>query len=85
MSDTETEGGAMRDARVLITGGTEGMGNPFSDLYFPEKVLEYEALPVHYAMGTKVALYFALGWLFTFFGQLTLFRTESAQRAAGSV
>jgi hypothetical protein len=45
------------------------LGNPFSGLFFPEKVLEQEALPFHYAMGTKAAIYFVLAWLFTFLSQ----------------
>ena len=42
------------------------LGNPFSGLYFPKKVLELNALPVLYSMGTKAAIYLALGFLFTF-------------------
>jgi len=45
------------------------LGNPFSGLYFPEKVLQHNALPFHYSMGTKVVIYLALGWLFTFLSQ----------------
>ena len=42
------------------------LGNPFAGLYFPEKVLQFNALPVLYSIGTKAVIYFALGWLFTF-------------------
>jgi hypothetical protein len=42
------------------------LGNPFVGLYFPEKVLAYDGLPVLYSMGTKAATYMALGFLFTF-------------------
>lgn len=45
------------------------LGNPFSGLYFPEKVLALNALPVLYSMGTKAAIYLALGFLFTFLSQ----------------
>ena len=43
------------------------LGNPFSGLYFPEKVRLFDwALPAAYSFGTKAALYLALGFLFTF-------------------
>jgi hypothetical protein len=43
------------------------LGNPFSGLYFPEKVRLFDwALPAAYSMGTKAAIYMALGFLFTF-------------------
>jgi hypothetical protein len=42
------------------------LGNPYSGLYFPEKVLQYKSLPAYYCMGMKMALYFVLGWLFIF-------------------
>jgi hypothetical protein len=45
------------------------LGNPMSGLYFPERVLHDNALPVYYSMGTKVAIYLALAWLFTFLSQ----------------
>jgi len=53
------------------------LGNPFSGLFFPEKVLEQAALPFHYAMGTKAVLYFALGWLFTFLSQRTYYKAAA--------
>ena len=61
------------------------LGNPFSGLYFPEKVLEQNALPYHYAMGTKVAVYFALGWLFTFLSQFTSFKATSSPNVTSTV
>lgn len=42
------------------------LGNPYSGLYFPEKVIEQKALPWHYAFGTKAAVYLVLAWVFTF-------------------
>jgi hypothetical protein len=43
------------------------LGNPFSGLFFPEKVRLFDwALPAAYSMGTKAATYLALGFLFTF-------------------
>jgi hypothetical protein len=42
------------------------LGNPYSGLYFPERVIEQNALPWHYSFGTKVVVYLALAWLFTF-------------------
>jgi hypothetical protein len=43
------------------------LGNPFSGLYFPEKVRLFDwALPVAYSFGTKAAIYMALGFFFTF-------------------
>jgi hypothetical protein len=54
----------------LISAGTACviLGNPFFGLYFPEKVLESrdELMPMAYSTGLKLALYFTLGWLFTF-------------------
>ena len=45
------------------------VGNPFSGLYFPEKVLRDESLPFLYSIGLKVIIYFVLAWLFTFLSQ----------------
>ncbi|NYT19774.1 MAG: hypothetical protein GKC08_05750 [Methanosarcinales archaeon] len=42
------------------------LGNPFWGLYFPEKVLETDALPIAYSFGIKLIIYFTLGWLFIF-------------------
>jgi hypothetical protein len=42
------------------------LGNPISGLFFPEKVIQYNSLPVYHAMGLKQALYFALGFVFIF-------------------
>jgi len=53
------------------------LGNPFSGLFFPEKVLELNSLPWHYAQGTKLVIYFALGWLFTFLSQLESYRAST--------
>jgi len=50
------------------------LGNPFSGLYFPEKVLQDAALPYHYSMGMKMAAYLVLGWLFAFLGQYARYR-----------
>lgn len=45
------------------------LGNPYSGLYFPQRVLAEQSLPYHYAMGTKMAIYFVLGWLFSLLAQ----------------
>lgn len=45
------------------------LGNPFSGLYFPERVIEQNALPFHYSFGTKAVIYFALAMFFTFLSQ----------------
>ena len=47
------------------------LGNPFFGLYFPEKLLESkdELMPMAYSTGIKLAIYFTLGWLFTFLSQ----------------
>ncbi|MGD2216525.1 MAG: hypothetical protein PVJ64_07200 [Gemmatimonadales bacterium] len=57
------------------------LGNPFSGLFFPEKVLEQQALPLHYAMGTKAVIYFALGWLFTFLRQRIYYKAAREARS----
>jgi hypothetical protein len=38
------------------------LGNPYSGLYFPERVIRDNALPWHYAMGTKILVYLIAGW-----------------------
>ena len=45
------------------------LGNPFSGLYFPEKVIEQNALPYHYSFGMKALTYFVLGMFFTFLSE----------------
>lgn len=45
------------------------LGNPYSGLYFPERVIEQDALPWHYAMGTKILLLMVLGWICMFSSQ----------------
>jgi MFS family permease len=45
------------------------LGNPFSGLYFPDKVLRVDALPWHYSFGTKIVVYFVLGFLFNLLSQ----------------
>jgi hypothetical protein len=42
------------------------LGNPFSGLYFPERVMEQNALPFHHSFGTKAVIYFVLAMFFTF-------------------
>ena len=53
------------------------LGNPFVGLYFPEKVLEYNGLPVLYSMGTKAAIYMALGFFFTFLSHYKAAQAEA--------
>ncbi|MCP4261380.1 MAG: hypothetical protein GY774_28345 [Planctomycetes bacterium] len=45
------------------------IGNPYSGLFFPERVMQFESLPFYYSMGTKVAIYITLGWIFNFLSQ----------------
>jgi len=45
------------------------LGNPFSGLYFPERVLEQNALPYHYSFGTKALIYLVLAMFFIFLSQ----------------
>ena len=45
------------------------LGNPYSGLYFPERVIEQNSLPWHYAMGTKILLLLVLGWGCMFLSQ----------------
>jgi hypothetical protein len=52
------------------------LGNPFSGLYFPEKVLRDDALPWHYSMGTKIVGYFVLGFLFNFLSQYVSYKNR---------
>jgi hypothetical protein len=47
------------------------LGNPFSGLLFPEKVIEQNSLPFYYSFGTKALIYFVLAMFFTF---LSLYR-----------
>ena len=55
------------------------LGNPFSGLYFPEKVLRTKALPFHYSMGTKVVIYLTLGFLFLFLSQYKRYKASQAE------
>jgi hypothetical protein len=51
------------------------LGNPYSGLYFPDRVIEQDALPWHYAMGTKILLLMVVGWVCMFWGQRVAHRT----------
>ena len=54
------------------------LGNPFSGLYFPEKVRLFDwALPAAYSMGTKAAIYLALGFFFTFLSHYQATKAEA--------
>jgi hypothetical protein len=54
------------------------LGNPFSGLYFPEKVRLFDwALPAAYSMGAKAAIYLALGFLFTFLSHYKAAQAEA--------
>lgn len=57
------------------------LGNPFSGLYFPEKVLQDEALPWHYSMGTKLVTYFVIGFLLNFLSQYLMLKNRRQQSA----
>jgi hypothetical protein len=57
------------------------LGNPFSGLYFPDKVLQDDALPWHYSMGVKIVGYFILGFLFNFLSQYVSYRNRRQHSA----
>jgi len=57
------------------------LGNPFSGLYFPEKVLQVDALPWHYSFGTKIVGYFVLGFLFNFLSQYVSYKNRRQHSA----
>ena len=57
------------------------LGNPFSGLYFPDKVLQDDALPWHYSFGTKIVGYFVLGFLFNFLSQYISYRNRRQHSA----
>ncbi len=52
------------------------LGNPISGLFFPEKVIQYNSLPVYYAMGLKQALYFAFGFILIFISNYIDFKSR---------
>lgn len=58
------------------------LGNPYSGLYFPERVLEDDALPWHYSMGVKIVTYFVLGFLLNFLSQ---YMTHRARRQRSAI
>ncbi|KPK17244.1 MAG: hypothetical protein AMJ62_01950 [Myxococcales bacterium SG8_38] len=55
------------------------LGNPFGGLFFPEKIVQAAALPWYYSMGTKIAAFFALGFLFNFLSQYVSYRHRANQ------
>lgn len=57
------------------------LGNPFSGLYFPEKVLQVDALPWHYSMGVKIVGYFIFGFLFNFLSQYAAYKNRRQHSA----
>ena len=57
------------------------LGNPFSGLYFPDKLLRTDALPWHYSFGTKIVVYFVLGFLFNFLSQYVSYRNRRQHSA----
>jgi hypothetical protein len=57
------------------------LGNPFSGLYFPDKVLRDDALPWHYSMGVKIVSYLLLGFLFNFLSQYVSLKRRRRQSA----
>jgi hypothetical protein len=65
----------------LITSSTlcAMLGNPFSGLYFPERVLRLKALPVYYSMGTKVVIYLVLGFLFALLSQYQRYKASRSE------
>ena len=54
------------------------LGNPFSGLLFPEKVIEQNALPFYYSFGTKILIYIILALFFTF---LSLFKRAQMKKS----
>ena len=57
------------------------LGNPYSGLYFPDRVLRDDALPWHYSMGVKIVSYFVLGFLFNFLSQYVSFKRRRRRSA----
>lgn len=55
------------------------LGNPFGGLFFPETVLQEDALPYYYSMGTKIALYLFLGWLCNLVSQVARHRVSLSE------
>ena len=68
---------------VAASLSCSALGNPFGGLFFPEKILEADALPWYYSMGTKIAVFFALGFLLSFSSQYVLHRRRASQRSKG--
>jgi len=58
------------------------LGNPFSGLYFQEKVIEQNALPFHYSFGTKALIYFVLAMFFTFLSQYKKAQINKGKKTA---
>jgi len=53
------------------------LGNPFSGLYFSERVIQQDSLPFHYSFGTKAMVYFVLAMFFTFLSHYKRARIRS--------
>jgi len=56
------------------------LGNPYGGLFFPETIIQENALPYYYSFGTKIALYLLLGWLCTLVSQYARHRVTFTQR-----
>jgi len=51
------------------------LGNPYSGLLFPERVMQDNALPWHYAMGSKILVFLIGGWVCMLWSQHVARRT----------
>ncbi|MCP4316038.1 MAG: hypothetical protein GY789_08475 [Hyphomicrobiales bacterium] len=60
------------------------LGNPFGGLFFPETILREASLPYYYSMGTKIAMYLALGWLCNLVSQYARYRVAFTKSLASA-
>ncbi len=56
------------------------LGNPYGGLFFPESIIQENALPYYYSFGTKIALYLLLGWLCNLASQYARHRVAFTER-----
>lgn len=61
---------------VAATTTCSLLGNPFGGLFFPERIIQEASLPWYYSMGTKIAVFFTLGFLFNLLSQYVSHRNR---------
>jgi len=64
---------------VAATTSCSMLGNPFGGLFFPERIIHDGSLPWYYSMGSKIAVFFTLGFLFNFLSQYVSYRHRSSR------